>query len=140
VRAPARGPDGGVPHPPNSPANRATLPPTGIAPEVGQIVNKGTRSGIFRPSPHLRPSGELEPLVQGGVAAYRRGHQKAIALAPDALDVVGIDVGMADDHVVLLAGVHHPRHPLEHLGMLVLPGIPELLIEVTLADHDRDTP
>src|SRR5262249_1243618 len=85
----------------------------------------------------LRPSGELEPLVQRRVTAHRRGHQKAIALAEDALDVVGIDVGVADDHVVPLAGVDHPRHPFEHLGMLVLAGIAELLGEIALADEDR---
>src|SRR5262245_25863549 len=208
VRPPARGPRGGVPHPPNGPANRTTLPPTGIALEVGQIVNKGasvsvcSQDTLSRSSPrgaprdarvagtplrgpsarpwipaisaftrvhspsktgvnalndalcagmsgvllqhtdlrpwcvpaNLRPSGELEPFVQRGVTAHRRGHQKAIALAEDALDIVGIDVGVADDHVVLLAGVDHPRHPLEHLGMLVLPGIAELLGEIALAD------
>src|SRR5262249_56393263 len=48
VRAPARGPRGGVPHPPNGPANRATLPPTAIAPEVGHIVNKRRESQFAR--------------------------------------------------------------------------------------------
>src|SRR5262249_43259041 len=51
---PAPEPHGGVPHPPNGPANRATLPPTGIAPEVGQIVNKVPRPGISRPPSVLR--------------------------------------------------------------------------------------
>ena len=40
----------------------------------------------------LRPSGELEPLVQGGVTAHRRRHQKTVAFAQDALDVAGADV------------------------------------------------
>src|SRR5262249_59647025 len=57
----AGGPDGGVHHPPKSPANRATLPPTGIAPEVGQIVNNRgcvcsvAQDTLFRSSPRGAP-------------------------------------------------------------------------------------
>src|SRR5215510_14966673 len=84
----------------------------------------------------LCASRQLQALVEGGIAAHGGGHQEAIAFAEDALHVVGVDMGMADDHIVLLAGVDHPRHPFEHLGMLVLAGIAELLGEIALADED----
>src|SRR5262249_53159340 len=54
------GPHGGVPPSAERPANRATLPPTGIAPEVGQIVNKGasvsvcSQNTLSRSSPRRR--------------------------------------------------------------------------------------
>src|SRR5436853_3951160 len=70
-----------------------------------------------------RPSGasrELEALVERGVAAHRRRHEKTVALVENPLDVRRVDVGMADRHVVLLAGLHHPRHPFQHGRMLVL--------------------
>src|SRR5262245_22920518 len=84
----------------------------------------------------LCASCQLQAFVEGGVAAHRRGHQEAVALAEDALHVVGVDVRMADHYVVLLAGVDHPRHPFEHLGMLVLAGIAELLGEIALTNQD----
>ncbi len=87
-------------------------------------------------SPRSGASSELQALVECRVAAHWSGHQEAIALAEDALDIVGIDVGMADDDVVLLAGIDHPLHPFEHLGMLVLARQAELLGEVAFADQD----
>ena len=51
----------------------------------------------------LGASGELQAFVEGGVTANRRGHQEAVAFAEDALDIVGIDVRVSDDDIVLLA-------------------------------------
>jgi len=45
--------------------------------------------------------------LQVAEALHRRAHQKAIAFTDDALDIVLLDVGVADDHVVLLAGIDH---------------------------------
>ena len=50
--------------------------------------------------------------------------------------LLAVDVRVADHDVVPLAGVDHPRHPFEHLGVLVLAGIAELLGEIALADED----
>src|SRR6266540_3529950 len=86
------------------------------------------------PTARLRPPGELQSLVEGGVAAHRRRHQEAVAFAENALDIVCVDVRMPDRHVVRLAGIDHARHPFEHLGMLVLARVAELLGEVALAD------
>src|SRR5262245_32218130 len=80
---------------------------------------------------------ELEALVERRIAAHRRRHQEPIALGKDALHVVAVDMRVADRHVVLLAGVDHARHPLEHFRVLVLARIAELLREVALADQDR---
>ena len=44
---------------------------------------------------------------------------------------------VADDDVMLLAGLHHARHPFQQLRVIVLPRIAELLAEVALADQDR---
>src|SRR5262249_34964502 len=85
----------------------------------------------------LWPPGELEPLLQRGGTAYRRGHQEAVALGQDALHIIGIHVWVTNNDVVPLAGLDHPRHPFEHLGMLVLPWIAELLREIALANQDR---
>src|SRR6185503_520595 len=59
-------------------------------------------------------------LVEMAVAARRRAHQEAIALLQDALAVAGLDMRMADDDIVFLAGLDHARHLLEQFGMLVL--------------------
>src|SRR6266540_6581292 len=142
-RLPARGSRGGVPRSAERPANQSTLPPRRIAPEVGQIVNmpavenaQEERISCGRWALSLRPPCEFEPFIQGGVTAHRRGHQEAVALGEDALHVVDINVRVADDNVVPLTGLDDPRHPLEHLGMLVLPRVSELLGEVALADED----
>src|SRR6266540_953480 len=142
-RLPARGSRGGVPRSAERPANQSTLPPRRIATEVGQIVNmpavenaQEERISCGRWALSLRPPCEFEPFIQGGVTAHRRGHQEAVALGEDALHVVDINVRVADDNVVPLTGLDDPRHPLEHLGMLVLPRVSELLGEVALADED----
>src|ERR1700749_2051040 len=70
------------------------------------------------------------------VALGRRHHQEAVALLDDALDVAGLHVRMADDHVVLLAGLDHAGHPLQQFGMLVLPRDAKLLAEVAFANED----
>src|SRR6516165_8519611 len=74
--------------------------------------------------PLTLPPGQLQSLVQGGIAAHRRRHEKAIALAQDALDIVGIHMRVADDNIMLLAGAYDPRHPFQHFGVLVLARIP----------------
>ena len=51
--------------------------------------------------------------------------------------IVGIDVRVADDDVMPLTGIDDPRHPFEHLGMLVLPRVTELLGQIAFADEDR---
>jgi hypothetical protein len=68
----------------------------------------------------LGATGELAAFVERGVTAGRRRHQEAIALAEDALDVVGIDMGMAYGNIVLLAGPDYLSHRLEHRSMIVL--------------------
>src|SRR5262245_11787722 len=73
----------------------------------------------------LRASGELQSLVERRIATHRRRHQEPVALVEDALDVVAVDMRVADRHVVLLAGVDHARHPLEHFRVLVLPRKPK---------------
>ena len=70
------------------------------------------------------------------VALHRRAHQEAIAFLDDALDIVLLDMRMADDDIVLLAGVDHALHPFQHDLVLVLPRIAELLRQVAFADQD----
>src|SRR5262249_40879736 len=83
------------------------------------LFHKRFRAAIIPlPGDGLRPSGQLQTLLERRVAAHRRRHQETITFSENALDVVGVDVRMADRHVVLLAGLHHPRHPLEHRRML----------------------
>src|SRR5262249_29467840 len=87
-------------------ANQGTLLPTGIAPEVGQIVNMptaeksrashGSAGGLL----NLCPAGEFESFVQGGIAAHRRGHQEAVAFGKDAFHIAGVDVRVTDNDVV----------------------------------------
>src|SRR5436309_3515600 len=84
----------------------------------------------------LRASGELEAFVERRIAAHRRSHQETVAFAEHALHVAGVDVRMADHDIVLLAGVDHPLHPFEHLRVLILPGIAELLGEVAFANEN----
>src|SRR5690348_16822039 len=52
----------------------------------------------------LRPPHQLLRLGEVAVALHRRAHQEAVAFLDDALGVAGLDVRMADHHVVLLAG------------------------------------
>src|SRR5215467_15988146 len=85
----------------------------------------------------LRSARELHALIQRRIAAHRRCHQEPIALVENAFHVVAVDMRMTDRHVVLLAGVDHARHPLEHFRMLVLARIAELLAQVALANQDR---
>src|SRR5687767_1578521 len=82
-------------------------------------------------------AGSRARLVEMAEAAYRGAHQEAIAFLDDALAIAGLDMRMADDDVMLLAGVHDARHPFQHGRMLVLPRQSELLAEVTFADQDR---
>src|ERR1700757_1802470 len=70
------------------------------------------------------------------VALYRRAHQEAIAFADDALDIALLDMRMADDDIMLLAGVDHALHPFEHDLVLVLARIAELLRQIAFADQD----
>src|SRR5262249_30181155 len=87
----------------------------------------------------LLSSCQLPPLLQGGAAAPPRGHQEGVALAEDALDIGRVHVGMADMDLVLLAGLDDVGHGVEHLGVLVLAGVAELLGKVALADqHEAD--
>src|SRR4051794_2063401 len=71
------------------------------------------------------------------IAARRRAHQEAVAFGEDALAVAGLDMRMADDNVMLLAGVNHALHLREQFRVLVLARNAELLSEIAFADQDR---
>src|SRR5215204_1983116 len=87
----------------------------------------------------LRPARELARLVEVAVGADRRTHQEPIAFLDDPLGVAGLHVGMADDHVRLLANADDLGHRLQHHLVLVLARIAELLAQVALADeHGAD--
>src|SRR5262249_7824421 len=74
-------------------------------------------------------------LVEMIIAAHRRTHQEAVALLDDAFAIAGFDMRMADDDVVLPAGLDHPRHLLQQLGVLILARDAELLPEVAFANQ-----
>src|SRR5262249_15859311 len=88
----------------------------------------------------LLPPRHLPSLIQRREAAHWRRHQERIALAEDALDVGGVDVGMADGNFVLPAGLDDVGHGVEHLRMLVLARKAEFLGKVALANqYQTDT-
>src|SRR3990172_11947846 len=84
----------------------------------------------------LGGAGEVGAVVEAGVGARRRRHQEPVALRQDALDVVGVDVRVADGDVVRLAGRDDLRHLLAQCWVVVLAREAELLAEVALADED----
>src|SRR5262249_6651220 len=61
----------------------------------------------------LPAPGMLPRRFEMAVTLHRRAHQEAIAFADDALDIALLDMRMADDHIMLLAGVDHALHPFE---------------------------
>src|SRR6266487_28924 len=124
---------------PQSPPRRSGSPPAfPLAPLPHLPASSDCRLADRAAECLVPPNGPRikAPYLQGGVTAHRRGHQEAVALGEDALHVVDINVRVADDNVVPLTGLDDPRHPLEHLGMLILPRVSELLGEVALADED----
>src|SRR3984957_2986672 len=101
---------------------------------ASEDVAAGPRSG--RSAGELAPPGELPTLVERTVTAGCPGHQVAEALTEQTLDVVGVDVWMADGDLEALARRHHLADRGEHLGVLVLARMAKLLGEVALADQD----
>src|ERR1700694_1620325 len=85
-------------------------------------------------SPGRLPSGELSALLQHRERARRARHQEAVALGDQALDVLGVGVGVAAGDVVVLADLEDAVDGLGHDWVLVLAGVAELLAEVALAD------
>src|SRR5436190_20746443 len=64
-----------------------------------------------RQAPILRASRGRPCLLQVIIALHRRHHQEAVALRHDALAIAGLDMRVANDDVVLLAGVDDALHP-----------------------------
>src|SRR5258708_9839574 len=69
----------------------------------------------------------------------RRRHQPAEALLDQSLDVLAVDVRVTAGHVVLFADRKDVVDGRGHRRVLILPGMAQILRQVTLADqHDAD--
>src|SRR6476469_10343285 len=90
-------------------------------------------AGPSRGSFSLRPSRCRPGLLQMIVALHWRHHQEAVAFRDDALAIAGFHVRVADDDIVLLAGVDDALHPFQHDFVLVLARIAEFLRKIAFA-------
>src|SRR5580704_10929847 len=106
---------------------RASVDAAGPLPTLPRKRGRETR---------LPPPRRLLRRGQMAKTLHRRAHQEAVAFLDDALDIALLDVRVADDDIMLLAGVDDALHPFQHHLVLVLARIAELLRQVAFADQD----
>src|SRR5437867_8419477 len=92
-----------------------------------------------RPSPALRPARELASLLEHAERSRRARHEEPVAARDQALDVLRVRVRVAARDVVVLADLENAVDGFGHHGVLVLPGVSELLAQIPFPDqHDAD--
>src|SRR5262245_47952104 len=91
--------------------------------------------GLLRPQ-RLAAAGGGAPLVQHSVAARGRGHEDPVAVLDHLLDIVEGGVEPAVRYLVCLADVQDLLDAFQHVRMVVLPRVAQLLGEVALPGED----
>src|SRR5262245_41040611 len=95
-----------------------------------------TGVGVLLRPQRLASAGSGAPFVQNGVAARGWGHEDPVSVLDHLLDIVESGVEPTVRHIVCLTDVQDLLDSLEHVRMVVLTWMAQLLGEVALASED----
>src|SRR6266481_5564977 len=105
-----------------------------LAPMAGH--GGGWTAAVCASPERLASAGGGAPLVQHGVAARGWGHEDPVSVFDHLLNIVKGGVEPAVRHLVRLADVQDLLDALQHVRMVILPRVAQLLGEVALPGED----